>query len=845
MVERLIDNFVPEHYEIFWDLNRENKNFQGNVKITGEVLKETFKLHQKDLEITKVLADGEDVEFEIDNDQDSLIIKSADLGSVVLDIDFNGNITDNMDGIYPSYYTVDSQKKELLSTQFESHFARQAFPSVDEPEAKATFSVSIKFDEEPGEVALSNMPEIDSESRKTTGVWKFDTTPRMSTYLLAFVVGDLQGKTTTTKNGTLIGAYSTKSHELSSLDFALETAKNAIEFFEEYYGIDYPLAQSLHVGLPDFSAGAMENWGLVTYREQYIVNDDNSSQRDLTYSSVVISHELAHQWFGNLVTMKWWDNLWLNESFADLMESIATDNLYPDFKVWEDNLAYSYPAALNKDATDGVQSVQTEVNHPDEINSLFDPQIVYTKGGRLLQMLYSWLSEEDFRAGLKLYFDKHQYANTEGDDLWDALSEASGKDVSSFMNPWIKQAGYPIVTVSLEDDAVKFDQRQFFIGEHGESSTLWPIPLNSNWDGLDNNLEERSLVLDGYASLRESNGAPLLLNQENKVHYITYYTGQLWQDILDNFDMLDDVTQSQIIVERTLLAKSHDISNAELVALANKLRDSSTYLTATSLSRVDSSLSVFIDENSEEEKTYKIFIDNIFSKLYETYGLTARDSDVAKEEQIRSLVNSYMLYANNDSLIADAHEVYLANEDNLAAIPVSIRSLVLGNEMENFETVELADKFINLYTNSNNAGFKRELSAALARTKNVDTLEKILSKWKDKDFVKPQDLASWYARFLGKKFSEQTTWDWSRNNWDWITKTLGGDMSSDAFITIPSRVFSTQERLDEYKEFFKDEFDNPAYSRNLNMGVKQIAARIELINHDKDNVLAAIDALVK
>ena len=260
-VAHFIDTFVPEHYDLFLDLNRADKTFSGKVTITGEAKAETISLHQKDLTIEAVEVDGQARPFTLDNDNEALYVELEAAGPVEVTLTYTGKITDNMTGIYPSYYTVDGVKKEIISTQFESHFAREAFPSVDEPEAKATFDLALKFDQAEGELALSNMPEIDVENRKATGIWKFERTPRMSSYLLAFAAGDMQGITAKTKNGTLVGVYATKAHPASNLEFALDIAVRSIEFYEEYYGVKYPIPQSLHVALPDFSSGAMGKLG--------------------------------------------------------------------------------------------------------------------------------------------------------------------------------------------------------------------------------------------------------------------------------------------------------------------------------------------------------------------------------------------------------------------------------------------------------------------------------------------------------------------------------------------------------------------------------------------------------
>ncbi|MDU6560945.1 MAG: M1 family metallopeptidase, partial [Streptococcus vestibularis] len=555
-VARFIESFIPENYNLFLDINRSEKTFTGNVAITGEAFDNHISLHQKDLTINSVLLDNESLNFQMDDANEAFHIELPETGVLTIFIEFSGRITDNMTGIYPSYYTYNGEKKEIISTQFESHFAREAFPSVDEPEAKATFDLSLKFDAEEGDTALSNMPEINSHLREETGVWTFETTPRMSTYLLAFGLGALQGKTAKTQNGTEVGVFATVAQAENSVDFALDIAVRVIDFYEDYFQVKYPIPLSYHLALPDFSAGAMENWGLVTYREVYLLVDENSSAESRQQVALVVAHELAHQWFGNLVTMKWWDDLWLNESFANMMEYVSVDAIEPSWNIFEDFQTTGVPHALQRDATDGVQSVHMEVNHPDEINTLFDSAIVYAKGSRLMHMLRRWLGDEAFAKGLKAYFEKHQYNNTVGRDLWNALSDASGKDVSSFMDTWLEQPGYPVVSAEVVDDTLILSQKQFFIGEHEDKGRLWEIPLNTNWNTLPDTLSEERIEILNYSQLASENNGALRLNTANTAHYITDYQGQLLDNILEDFANLDTVSKLQILQERRLLAES-------------------------------------------------------------------------------------------------------------------------------------------------------------------------------------------------------------------------------------------------------------------------------------------------
>ena len=843
-VKHFIETFVPEHYDLFLDLNRADKSFSGKVTITGEAKTSKISLHQKDLTVEAVEVAGQARPFTLDKDNEALYIELEAAGPVLVTIIYTGKITDNMTGIYPSYYTVDGVKKEIISTQFESHFAREAFPSVDEPEAKATFDLALKFDQAEGELALSNMPEIDVENRKATGVWKFETTPRMSSYLLAFAAGDMQGITAKTKNGTLVGVYATKAHPASNLEFALDIAVRCIEFYEEYYGVKYPIPQSLHVALPDFSAGAMENWGLVTYREIYLLVDENSTALSRQTVALVVAHELAHQWFGNLVTMKWWDDLWLNESFANMMEYVSVDAIEPSWKIFEDFQTSGAPYALKRDATDGVQSVHVEVKHPDEINTLFDGAIVYAKGSRLMHMLRRWLGDDAFRKGLGAYFEKHQYGNTIGRDLWDALSQASGRDVAAFMDAWLEQPGYPVVTAKVENDCLTLTQKQFFIGEHEDKGRLWPVPLNSNWQGLPDTLTTERLEIPNYAALAAQNEGALRLNTENTAHYITDYQGELLDALLNNLSSLDNISKLQIVQERRLLAESGMISYADLLPVISKLANETSYMVVSAVSQVLEGLNRFVDEGSQTEEDYKALLKILSQSNFDRLGFEKQEGESDEDEMVRQLIVGNMIKADDETAKAQASQIFDKYRDNLEKLPAAIRLQVLVNQIKHHESKELTKLYLDLYVASNDGSFKNALSTALSYTKNKETLDELLATWKDKFTVKPQDLSAWYARFLSRDFTQEAVWTWARENWDWIKAALGGDMSFDSFVISPAVVFKTEKRLAEYKAFFEPQLDDMAISRNISMGIKEIAARVELVKREKEAVEKAIRAAI-
>lgn len=845
-VEQFIEKFIPENYNIFLDINRSEKTFVGNVAISGEALDNHISLHQKNLRIDSVKLDNQELSYRLDDANEALHIDLPETGTMTLILEFAGKITDNMTGIYPSYYTVEGRKKEVISTQFESHFAREAFPSIDEPEAKATFDLSIKFDQEENEIVLSNMPEINQDLRKETGVWTFKTTPRMSSYLLAFAIGDLQGKTAKTQNGTEVGIFSTKAHPLSSLDFSLDIAVRIIEFYESYYGVKYPIPLSYHVALPDFSAGAMENWGLVTYREVYLLVDENSTALSRQQVALVVAHELAHQWFGNLVTMKWWDDLWLNESFANMMEYVSLDAIEPSWNIFEDFQTTGVPLALQRDATDGVQSVHVTVNHPDEINTLFDPAIVYAKGSRLMHMLRRWLGDKDFASGLNRYFETFQYGNTVGRDLWKALSDASGKNVANFMDAWLEQPGYPVVTACVENDTLILTQKQFFIGEHEDKGRIWQIPLNSNWEGIPDLLTTERLEIPNFSQLATVNKSAFRLNTENTAHYITNYEGILLDDVMANLHDLDKTSKLQLIQDRRLLAESGQISYAELIPLLLKLKDETSHMVVTAMVQVTNGLSKFIDEGTVAAEDFKALIEAIHAYNFERLGFEKISGESDEDEFVRQSVLNAMIYAENTMAVDKAKIIFEEYKEDIESIPASIRLYILINQIRQFESEDLVKLYLDTYVKTNNGVFRRQLAQALSYTRDAKNLQYLLDGLKDKDIVKPQDLAmSWYHPLLSRNFTQEVTWTWARENWEWIKATLGGDMSFDKFVIYPANIFKTEKRLEEYKAFFEPQLNDLSISRNIMMGIKEISARINLISREKELVEEKLSSVLK
>ena len=770
-VNRLVEKFKPEHYELKLDLTQvKNREFNGIVDIFGEINNEKeITFHSKDLEIKNIISSN-DIKLNFskaENDEilvniEKLNFKKGD--KIQLKIEFSGKITDAMHGLYPCYYKENGEKKELFATQFESHYAREVFPCIDEPEAKVTFSLEIRAlsDLE----VLSNTEIIEKNENGNIQQVRFAKTPKMSTYLLAFVLGDFKRVSKKTKSGVKVSVLATKAQKSELMEFPLSFAVRVLEFYEDFFGQKFPLSKCDHIALPDFSSGAMENWGLITYRETALLAGKNSSISSKKYVALVIAHETSHQWFGNLVTMKWWDELWLNESFATMMEYLATDALEPKWKIWEEFAVNEAVLSLRRDAIDGVQAVHVPVHHPDEISTIFDGAIVYAKGARLMNMLRRYVGNDAFQKGLQMYFDKFKYQNTIGENLWDCLSEASGKNVADFMNPWLFKSGYPSVLAEEDGEELRLSQKQFFIGEGKDSGRIWPILLGSNQNNLPEIMDSKDLACKKSSDFVQ-------LNQGNVAHFITNYSQNLFENLLEKVrnGNLDTISRLQILQERSLLSRGGEIPSVELLRTLESY-DKETSLTVWDMiSLLIGELKIFIDEDSESSKKMKKFVGNLAQNEFEKLGFIKKTGEDEEDTQKRSSILAHMIYAENKKAISGALDIF-KNSPNMEDIDPEIRSLILTVKTRFEESPELVQKMLESYKNTSNVDYRDDIMVALTSTKNIQTGELLLEKMLENDIIRTQDILSWYVHLLRNLKTRELAWKWLRENWKLIEEKL-------------------------------------------------------------------------
>ncbi len=485
----------PTRYDVRLRPDLASATFTGSVRIDVDVDEplDHLVLNAIELSIEHVEIDGHAAHYELDEATERLVVLPAapiTPGSLELSIDFEGTINDKLRGFYRSTYTDEAGDEQVIATtQMQSTDCRRAFPCWDEPEFKAVFGITL--DVESGLTAVSNGAEAERVEEGPRTVIRFADTMVMSSYLVAFVVGRLEATAPVDVDGIPVRVIHVpgKGHLAG---FALETAAFCIRWFQDYYDIPYPSDKIDLLALPDFAAGAMENLGCITFRESLLLIDpDTSTQTEQQRVVDVVAHELAHMWFGDLVTMRWWNGIWLNEAFATFMEVAACDAFRPEWQRWT-FFGTERSAAFAVDSLESTRPVEFEVRSPADSEGMFDV-LTYQKGGALLRMLEQYLGAERFRDGVRLYLGRHSYGSTETNDLWDAIEESTGEPVRRIMDSWIWQPGYPLVSARLDGTDVVLAQRRFLFGQHSADTGAanWAVPV-----GVGNGGDVRSVLVD-------------------------------------------------------------------------------------------------------------------------------------------------------------------------------------------------------------------------------------------------------------------------------------------------------------------------------------------------------------
>ena len=684
---RLPRTVLPSRYKVSLAPQLDEASFTGMVSIYATASEETpeIVLNAIELDIHSVTVNGRDCAWELLDDLERLVIHhNTTAGDLEIAISFTGILNDKLRGFYRSTFVDDSGvSRTIATTQMQSTDCRRAFPCFDEPDFKAVFAVDLTIAD--GLLAVSNSPEIRRQDLGdgTTRIW-FSDTMVMSTYLVAFVVGPLE-VTKPIMVGTTplrIVHVPGKSH---LTEFGLKIGAFALQWFQDYYGIAYPGEKVDLIALPDFAMGAMENVGCITFREVLLLVDPaTATQVEQELVADVVAHELAHMWFGDLVTMRWWNGIWLNEAFATFMEIAACDAFAPQWKRWT-SFGLERSAAFEVDSLHATRTVEFPVHSPADAEGMFDV-LTYQKGGALLRMLEQFLGEERFRRGVSHYLTKHSYGNTETNDLWDAIEEIVTSDggdnvpVRKLMDSWIWQAGYPLVSARLENDTLVVSQRHFTY-DNSPDDTQWIVPIH-----LRNGDTTMKVLLDG-SSLRvalPAPQAPVVLNAGGSGFYRVDYSPELMSrltgdalstlDTLERYNLVDDawnatlagaMTSTQLLAFLKGFSEERDLAVWQAITIALK-----------GLGRV---------LERSDMAPFQTYVAELVSSAYAHLGQDPQHDEPDLQAKLRGLLFSTLaVLGNDDTACQRARDILFHATSSDPELIASATSIVAstGNEAD-------------------------------------------------------------------------------------------------------------------------------------------------------------------
>ncbi len=835
---RLSPHILPLSYKIHFEPDLDNFTFTGEEEIQLDLKKPTrlIKLHSAEIEIFKAeIVQGKSrlkakiSYLEKDEEVDLVFTSILKKGNAKLLLTFAGFINDKMRGFYRSRYVHAGKEYHMGVTQFESTDARRAFPCFDEPEKKAIFHVSFKIPSD--RVVISNTLEEEVlEHKNGYKVIKFSESPKMSTYLLAFVIGHFEYIEKFTKDKVQVRVYVTPGKKKQA-QFALDVAVKSLEFYSEYFNIPYPLNTLDLIAIPDFAAGAMENWGAVTYRETALLVDPlETSTHNKQWVALVIAHELAHQWFGNLVTMEWWTHLWLNEGFASYMEYVAVNEMFPEWNIWTQFVYMDHAHALDLDGLKSTHPIEVEVNHPAEISEIFD-EVSYSKGASVIRMLAEYLGYKNFRDGLRIYLKKHSYANARTEDLWKSLEKVSQKPVEKMMKNWTGKPGYPLLDAKFKNGKLFVSQKRFFASVFSQKTndvTLWQVPLDfvSNKKTIDTHLltkvEQKFVV---------NNNSWIKLNKNETSFVRVKYSKELLETLRTPILHLDKHLSEQdrfgVIRDTFVLSEAGLISTDLALQLSRAYMHDESYIVwadiAEELSKIKNLL--FGTESYDDFQKFGL---SLFSEIGEKVGWEKQKNEDHSRTLLRSLVLGFLGNNGDKKVISHAKELFKLDQKGTKKISSDLRSMVYAQVTRNGGEKEYK-LFLEKYKKEDFQEEKDRLLRALCTFKDAQILQKVLDFAFTTD-VKAQDSFKVIAFVASNPYGRDLAWKKVKKEWGSIEKKFSGGHLFTRFIK-PFGSFTSEKEAVVVEKFFKTK-KTEGLDRTIAQVLEQIRSNAEWKKRD-------------
>ncbi|XP_074598352.1 puromycin-sensitive aminopeptidase-like isoform X2 [Brevipalpus obovatus] len=852
--DRLPTSVIPSLYDITIKSDLNSFLFTGSERVTVKIIEavDRIVLNVDDVAIERAvyIADGSETNGRvvIDTEAEIAIIffqQNIHPGSGILTLWFNGKIRDDMKGFYRCKYTNSETGEEKFSacTQFASTYARKAFPCWDEPAIKAHFRLTIIVPKDM--VALSNTNIVSENPFKddpSLKVVQFAETPRMSTYLLAYLFGEYDYLETKTNTGVSIKVFTPIGKKEQGM-FSLRMAERSLEFYEQYFNVPYPLEKLDHIGVSDFLYAAMENWGLILYREsRFLFDPENSSNITKIDIATVVAHETAHQWFGNLVTMEWWTHLWLNEGFASFMQYLATDRIHPEFDIWSEFVSRLSMEAFRLDSLHNTHSIEIPVGHPSEVESIFDA-ISYNKGAAIIRMCHSWIGDEAFRQGMYSYLTKFAYKNAVTEDLWRELEEISKKPVQKMMSTWTKQRGHPIVFVSARNDGNKriltLSQERFtFDGllDDEEKQMLWEIPISvvtpddPGSPRVSTLMETKSMEIE----LDDLNSHDWVKINSNALgFYRVCYASDMVELIKPAIveKRIGPVDRLQIISDLFAASMAGKTSTVDFLKTLSSYKQEEDYVTWAAIDTDFGKLSSLISYTKFQSKFAEFGL-KLYAHIFGKLGFDSSSDDKHTDNLLRTIVLGRLVSLGDDNVIKEAKKRFVDHLNGKVMSP-DLRENVY-RAIAKFGSDEDFDKLFELYDKESLVEEKLRLARAAAAASQPARVQRLLD-FSLSNKVRSQDFCGLILSTLCSEESANLAWEFYCKNVDEIRRRYGTHQTSAKMIEGLIRIFASEGKKNEIERFFSTN-NFPGLESYILRGLESIKNNITWLSNQAELV---------
>uniref|UniRef100_A0A8C5CFU6 Aminopeptidase n=1 Tax=Gadus morhua TaxID=8049 RepID=A0A8C5CFU6_GADMO len=802
---RLPDYVKPVHYDLHLLPDLITDVYQGSVAIHLEVSRPTrhLWLHIRETFVTAVprlqlVTQGGQKEvgvkacFEYKPQEYVVVEATEELPATgpgemyILSLDFRGWLNGSVVGFYRVIYTEDGI---IAATDHEPTDARKSFPCFDEPNKKSTYQISITHDHT--YKALSNMPQ--------------KSVP-MSTYLVCFAVHQFHHVERISAKGVPLRIYAQPS-QIRTADYAANTTKIIFDYFEEYFNMTYSIGKLDKIAIPDFGTGAMENWGLITYRENNLLYDEEeSSSYNKQRVASVIAHELVHQWFGNIVTMDWWDDLWLNEGFASFFEYIGVEKAEPTWGMRDIMLISDVLPVMVDDALLSSHPIIVDVSTPAEITSVFDG-ISYSKGASILRMLEDWMGKDNFRDGCRKYLKDNQFKNAKTEDFWASLASVNGLPVAEVMDTWTKQMGYPVLDLFISGRAATLTQKRFLLDPKADPSQP-PSPLGSD-------------ILNGFRNL-------FLLNSIIVTDVSIQTVVTLVFDAADRTGYVDDVFA---------LARAGLVDYGTAFNLTKYLRSEEDYIVWDRLASSIAYVRDMLSDTTLYPTFQKLFRDLVFP-ITTKLGWKDDGTQTQTERLLRETVLGIACQMEDPIATAQASEFFDQwIVGNISRVSVNLRLLVYRYGMRNSGTEDKWNVMFQKYKDSTLAQEKDKLLYGLASVKDVNLLYKLLEATKDESVMRSQDLFTVVRYVSLNPLGSSMAWDWATLNWDYLVNRYTiNDRNLGRLLSRITTTYNTEVQLWKMEHFFKLRPNAGAGEMPRKQALETVRNNIEWIRTNKEAI---------